>query len=106
MFKILQYVDENYDDIKVYWSEEDEALVIINWNTKRTNIIEDYKNFTYLLCKYMNNSINEMVYMHEDEIKPMLSELEEYEECDELEKFTKLKTMILEYCEDNCIEIE
>ena len=24
----------------------------------------------------------------------------------ELEKFTKLKTMILQYCEDNCIEIE
>ena len=106
MLKILQYVDESYENIKVYWSDEDEAIVIINWTRQRTHIIDDYKNFMYLLCKYMNNSIDEIVYMHEDEIKPILSEIEEFEEIDEIEKFPKLKKMILEYCEDNCINIE
>ena len=96
MFEFMEYINKQNDTVRVY--EENETLVIINWDTKKTDFIEDFKNPTWLLCKKLQNELDEIVYIHEDYIQGIIFETEEDGNMEEL------KQTIIEFCKDNYIK--
>lgn len=96
MFKFLEYTTRCSDTIKVY--EENETMVIINWDKKEVDFIEDFKNPIWLLCERLQIELEDIVYLHEDYVQGIIIETEEDGNME------KLKNEILSFCQYNCIK--
>ena len=100
MHEFMKYHTTNWETVSLYYSHDKEVTVIINWDTQETEIIDDLKNPTYFLCKYVNNNIDSIAFIDEDYIPSI------YDEMTESEDFAVFKEILLIHCIENAIDVK
>lgn len=102
----FEYLNKNNECVKVLNDFENECILIINYTNGNCKMLKDIKNMYYDMLSMVASECVSIWGMYEDTIKNILDTIDMFiiDNC-EVENMKKLKFMIEEYCENECIEL-
>ena len=103
--KMIEYKNIRGEYIEMYFNEDIEKSVFINYdNVLMNDIIDNDKNSLYFIIQYLNNNdIYDIYYIDDDMLLCLMNELNNYIVVDDKVDYINLRTQLLNYMNDNLI---